>query len=370
MKIVVLHPNLMVKGGAEFVAVNFLDAFSNHKLILVTGVKPDFKVLERAFKVHLSPANITVSSVPLYENIPKLTLRRAIFIRRGYEWLRTHSSHYDVAISTQDVFPFPKRGIQYVHQLSLLAHSKLRGGNESVLGKRYWDLLNLLIPHSSRQKCSQNMTLCNSPWTKDVYEKFYCGHCEVITPPVRDDFPSIPYAARDNGFVCMGRLSKDKRQDLAIQFIDKLRERGNDVHLHVLGGGDSQYACKVKKESEKRSYVFFEGFVPRDTLTQIVASHKFGIHMKQVEHYGIVPAEMVRGGCIPLVPNSGGQKYIVLQNEKLLFNNFQQAVTKADRIINNLSLQNEILAELKSSNLNTPEAFREKIKRKVATFFD
>jgi len=49
----------------------------------------------------------------------------------------------------------------------------------------------------------------------------------------------------------------------------------------------------------------------RTEMAREVASHRFGIHTMENEHFGIAPAEFQRAGCIPFVHRSGGPVEIV-----------------------------------------------------------
>lgn len=191
--------------------------------------------------------------------------------------------------------------------------------------------------------------IVNSNWTAELM-KSQDVKSEVIHPPVNvTEFKAQrkPWEKRDNGFVCIGRLAKDKNILQNIEVIDQLRQRNHDVHLHIIGIQTNQdYFEEIAKQVRNRDYVILEGEVSKSRLIDLVCSHKFGIHGKEHERFGIVVAEMVSGGAIPFIPNSGGQREIVNFDDNLIFDDVDGAITKINRVLNDPKLQDEIQTSL------------------------
>ena len=104
--------------------------------------------------------------------------------------------------------------------------------------------------------------------------------------------------------------------------------------MHVLGGADdSPYGLRIKSLAEQnRDWVFLEGWAVGETKKKLLASHKYGIHGRENEPFGIAVAEMVNAGCMVFVPKGGGQVEIV-DNPALIFHNDADAVDKIDTIL-------------------------------------
>jgi glycosyltransferase involved in cell wall biosynthesis len=79
--------------------------------------------------------------------------------------------------------------------------------------------------------------------------------------------------------------------------------------------------------------VFLHENVSRGEMTELVARHRYGIHAKPDEHFGIAVAEIVKAGCIVFVPNDGGQVEIVGGDDRLLYRSAEDAVAKILRVM-------------------------------------
>ena len=106
--------------------------------------------------------------------------------------------------------------------------------------------------------------------------------------------------------------------------------------MHILSGSyDRDYRKLILElQNKNASWLFVEENLSRVELGQMLANHRYGIHGRANETFGISVAEMVKAGCIPFVPASGGQAEIVGANSLLTFQNSHEAV---ERIINVIS---------------------------------
>jgi glycosyltransferase involved in cell wall biosynthesis len=156
----------------------------------------------------------------------------------------------------------------------------------------------------------------------------------TVYPPVATDFPKVPWEEREDGFLCAGKIVPEKRPDAAIRILSGVRERGYDVHLHILGGlDDSPYAKRLKKLSEANAdWVFLEGMTYGERKKCLLAGHRYGINACENEAFGIAPAEMAKAGCITFAPDGGGQKEI-LDHPMLTFSDEEDAVGKIAAVL-------------------------------------
>jgi glycosyltransferase involved in cell wall biosynthesis len=193
----------------------------------------------------------------------------------------------------------------------------------------------------------------------------------TVYPPVNDDFLEIPWDECEEGFVCMGTVSPGKHVEDMILIIEKVRQEGFPVHFHIIGScSDPVYAKKIKRLCEENhEWLFWEGRLSRKQLTYLVAKHKYGIHGMPNEHFGIAVAEMVKAGCVPFVPNSGGQVEIV-QDRRLIYEDTEDAVYKIINILNNEVIQKDIRKNLlKRSAQFSTKVFMESIRTIVEQAF-
>lgn len=81
--------------------------------------------------------------------------------------------------------------------------------------------------------------------------------------------------------------------------------------------------------------------IPREKLSELISSQKFGIHGHNFEHFGMAIAEMITGGCIVFSPNGGGQVEIVNGCKEVLYDDTEDAVEKIEGVLNDEELQKD-----------------------------
>ncbi len=111
---------------------------------------------------------------------------------------------------------------------------------DSPVRKAYLGLCNLISAPAS-EAWKTNLTLANSGWTAALLKEQFGVESRVVYPPVAGSFPPVEWEQQENGFVCVGRVVPEKRMDAVIRILEKVREAGHDVHLHILGGLDDSH---------------------------------------------------------------------------------------------------------------------------------
>jgi glycosyltransferase involved in cell wall biosynthesis len=156
-----------------------------------------------------------------------------------------------------------------------------------------------------------------------------------------------------------------------IEVLRRVRQRGNDVHLHILGGGDTAYVESLRDlQAKNRDWVFLEGWVGGAEKARMVTGHRFGISGRKNEPFGIAVAEMVKAGCIVFVPNGGGQVEIV-DHPSLVFDDEDEAVDKICSVLEDTSLRPDLRAHLaQGMDKFSVEAFQEGVRQTVKEFFE
>ena len=81
-------------------------------------------------------------------------------------------------------------------------------------------------------------------------------------------------------------------------------------------------------------------------LEQLAGQSRYGIHAKRDVHFGMVPAEMVRAGCIVFVFDDGGRVEIVGAEDRLRYYSVSDAVEKIVGVPEDESAQTELRAVL------------------------
>jgi glycosyltransferase involved in cell wall biosynthesis len=379
MEIGLVHPNLNLRGGGEYVGLEFLNALQDeHDVTLVTLESPDLEKLNEFFGCEVeNNFDIIEASFPvsLFRKTDDSFNKLRNSLLKHYAGF--HEDKFDLMICTHNEAAFSNEGIQYIHFPETVNEDVFLEEGEvsfdlergrSPVHRVYLKFVNQYLPEKG--KVSQNRTLCNSSYTKEVFEEAYSSEADVLNPPVSMEFEDRkPFDDREDAFICVGRIAPPKDQKGLIRVFDEIN-REMDLPLYIVGEGSSDYADEVREMAHEREYVIFEGRLSREGLKEKICSVKYGIHNLRGEHYGLAPAEMVKGGCIVFVREKGGQTDIVGNNEQLIFENEEDAVGKIKKIIEDRVLREEILEDLGGNELNSPEDFRTEVKKVIENFED
>jgi glycosyltransferase involved in cell wall biosynthesis len=349
--IAVIHPDFSVKGGAEAVCMNVLESLQDcYDVTLFTTQTPDFEELNPYYNADVG--NITVrvptSSTLLNEAIgPRLGLLKYALLNRAIQ----ESLHaFDLVIGTFNELGADGSPILYFHhpvysQPKVALDARDQSGSRDV----YTEICRY-IAGASTERIRNSMALANSDWMADLVEKEYNIQPKTVYPPVdTEEFDPVPRDEQENGFVSIGRFAPDKNILRNIEIVTRLHQRGHDVHLHLIGPPHmSDYQQQIEARAEKHDFIYIENEVSRKELVQFVNTHRYGLHGKNNEHFGMVVAEMVAGEALPFVPNSGGQREIVNNQSALLYDSVSDAVENIDTVLSNPEFERTLRTNLPS----------------------
>ena len=361
----------MAKGGGEGVCMNVLEALDDHDLTLLTLTDPDLRELEEYFQTSVPDVDVRtpeyVEAFLAWLDDPRYNLRNALLNR----FVADRCERFDLVVGTDNELSVPGPLVQYVHtpRFARLVVSK-RVGEDSFADHAY-DRFSWRFGGFDPAQIRSSTLLSNSAWMAGVVQDAYGVRPEVVHPPV--DTPGFaargdrPWAEREPGFVTIGRLARYKNVLENVEILDRVRERGHDVHLHLVGPGyDDEYTREVERAAADREYVHVEGEVTREELVELVCEHRYGLHGKRHEHFGMAVAELVAGGTVPFVPNNGGQREIVA-SDRLTYDTVPEAVEKIDRVLSNP----ELASELRQGSAEIERRYgRERFQREIAAVVD
>lgn len=361
MKIGVVHDYLNSGGGAESVCMTICDTLEeDHTVELITLENPDISYLNEQFNTSVSKTSVKIPSKQiislnnLLDFIEQLSSKSLLVLKKSifYQYIKYIESNYDLMFVTKGEINLSTDSIHYIHcpkdALGSEGYKRtipIQVEDDSV--KRLYHKICSRIAGYSTEQMGNQLVLANSKWTKELTDTLYMTDSKVVYPPIEtENNQKVPWIEREEGFVMIGRITPDKRIMESIEVIEWLNSRGHNVHLHIIGAeNDLPYCREVRKKSDQLDYVFLEGRVPREKLLKIMRCHKYGIHMKSPEPFGMVVAEMVSSGIIPFVPRSGGQKEI-LNNKLLTFGNISEAKSCIESILSDKKIQKEIRTDL------------------------
>lgn len=194
----------------------------------------------------------------------------------------------------------------------------------------------------------KKISLTNSRWTKKRYESIYNDKAHIIYPTFL-----IPkfikgfqknYERRNNDFVILGRVSKDKNTIIGINFFKFLKNKIPQLgKLHIIGPCDQSLKRKIKSNLHNfKNVIIFHGYLSKKKRNKILENCKYGLHFAKFEHFGRAILEMHKHGIIVFVHNSGGSSEIVVdENQK--YSSMTELFYNIEKIVNVIKIRNKII---------------------------
>jgi glycosyltransferase involved in cell wall biosynthesis len=305
-------------------------------------------------------------------------LRGSLFAR----YARSQAYRFEVCISGYNLLDFGKPAIQLIadfafddalrRQYDPLPEGGRRWGYWSPLLRRGYLGLAHAVGGRSGYDGSGDWVVANSHWTAGILKSRLGMSCaRVIYPPVVGAGDDTPWKSRERGFVVLGRVSPEKRIDQVIRTLGRVRARGHDVVLRVIGPiGDDAYGHRVRGLiAENADWCIAEGALAGVAKSAMLARHRFAIHGREGEPFGIAVAEEMKAGCIPFVPREGGPAEIVGTDE-LTYAEEEEAVAKIVGVLENPARQGRLRAHLaERAACFSSERYMSEIRSLVADWF-
>ena len=317
-KIAIIHPDLGW-GGSEACALWAMEALKDdYDVCLITSSAVEFKKLNEYYGTSINSNQISVMTVSMPFILKKLNSFFALKYYRLARFCKRRANEFDVMFSSYNPMDFSKKGVQYILdptftcdllQLCAGYPRGLRGWfYQNSPWRRFYLNLSKTLSNLTEEGIKKNLTLVDSDWTGQLTSEVYGMKSTTVYPPVPSNYPQVNWEDREDGFVCIGRINSEKRIDKIIEILEEVRKRKKEIHFHIIGKiHDLKYARNVNQLLRKnQDWIFMEGEVASDRKIELVAKHKYGIHGRINEPFGIAPAEMVKAGCIVWVASGGG----------------------------------------------------------------
>jgi glycosyltransferase involved in cell wall biosynthesis len=376
-RVLLVQPSLQPPGGGNGVAAWILAALKDEHAVTVLTWEPiALEAINRFYGTRLRESDFAAVRVhPWLRRLLKLTrlplglLRTSLLLRA----CKQRQRDFDLCISANNECDFGRPGIQYVHfpwAYQERPAVDLRWYHLPSLVRAYYALC-IGIAGFSFERMARNLTLVNSDWTGRKVTERHGIPTTTLYPALAAEFPDVPWSERENGFVCVGRISPEKELEKVIDIVGAVRAAGADTHLHVAGTPDDpKYTERIRRLARAHpGWLFLEEKTARDDLLRLIARHRYGIHGMSEEHFGMAIAEMVEAGCVVFVPRGGGQVEIVGGDERLTFATRAEAVEKILRVMNDSEEERQLRAFLATrKELFAPARFVTRI-REIARSF-
>ena len=159
--------------------------------------------------------------------------------------------------------------------------------------------------------------LVNSNFTANRCKEVY-GYetSDTVYPGIEmDEFPATP-AEKEAYFLCVSQLTKFKNVDQAITSVARLKEKGIDIKLIVVGDGpERKHLIEQAGNLGITENIHFPGKVDREQLISLYARALCVIFLSVDEPFGIVPIEAQAAWTPVIATKSGGPLESVIDDE-------------------------------------------------------
>ena len=350
----IVQPSLQPPGGGNGVAAWALQALVHeHDVSLLTLTPVCLDVINEYYGTSLHCADFKIHLIrsTLYRLLcmapfPFSRLKSNLLLRTCK---RKHRD-YDVILTFNNEADFGRRGIQYIHfpwAYSTRPKVDLRWYHRIPFALKSYNNICKRITNFSFERMRSNLTLVNSDWTGEKVRERYNMKSITLYPPALGEFPNIPWEQRENGFVCIGRISPEKELEKIIDILSDVREKYVDINLKIIGSPDNaNYTRLIRDKCQTKSWILLYENLARSQLLELLAKQRYGIHGMRDEHFGMAVAELIRAGRIVFTPDSGGQVEIIGHDQRLLYKSKQDAVQKISAVLSDHELQHELLRYL------------------------
>ena len=374
MRILLVQRSLNPPGGGNAVAAWMVHALAGtHDVSTMTASRWDAARTNAFYGTAIPDGRVRQFVVPAPWNwlatLPDHRLNR-IRMCSVLRSARPLANDHDVLITADNFGAFPRPGIQYLHFPLNLQPRPWRLAPVVNVYFKFCDFL-VGVPWESARN---NMTLVNSDWTAAELTKLErIDAAKVLYPPVIDAGAGLPWERRRDTFLCIGRFHGSKRIERAMTIVQRLRAHAlPGARLAIVGSAvDPDYTKRLFRFAARdRDWIEFHEDLSRDALNRLMGESRYAIQAMEHEHFGMATAELLRAGCVVFPHRSGGSIEVVGGDDRLLWENEDQAVARIAAIVRDPAARDEIRWNLQhQARRYSPERFAAETLAIVESFY-
>lgn len=316
-------------GGSEFTPLAFISELQKRcEVTLALNWRSDVGRAAETLGIEIDLSRLRIEYVkPENAWLKKLDSILPFYRTRRLKQLAKEA---DVCISTANMFDFGKPAHHFVYLLRLFGDNAFcdylrgkpspRGLAGFRRGLRTFLAENLLRPllgiRSTRKILAdpEEHIYPTSHYVEKVMRGFYGEfNSTVFYPPTIFEFSEAGLERDPLQVVCLGQLFPEKRLRDVIAIVEHAREiSGLDLKLSFGGPlNASAYVAGLRKEAAEKPWMRLAGPVYGKEKEHFLLRATYAVHAERDEAFGIVAAEYLKGGLIPVVPDEGGTPEIV-----------------------------------------------------------
>ncbi len=358
-KIAIVHDELVRRGGAEMVLEELLRIYPQADVYaLYAGNIPKMTIDRKTYDIQTS----SLQKMPLWFRrhpgrlLPFLPQAAEQFDLSKYDLVISSASGFAKGVITRSGVPhlcYCHTPTRYLWDASHAVLNHRKGKN--ILLKLLFHYLRM-VDFTAAQR--PDAYIANSKYTQSRIKTYYRKDSTVVYPPIDTDFftPGHTQNTRDY-FLVVGRLSREKHFDHAIQVAEKL-----GLKLKIVGTGNDQ--GRLTKFAGKHTE--FLGQVSREELRELYRSAR-ALIQPGVEDFGMASVEALSCGTPIIAYGKGGICEIVTNGVQGVLYQDQLPETLAEAIRQFLRIERAFYAgNLQKRALSfTRESFKQGVSKQV-----
>jgi glycosyltransferase involved in cell wall biosynthesis len=287
MKIIQVCPrDYQSVGGVEHVVQKLSEGLTNkgHEVTIVCGNS-------KINSVNQTENNkIKIIRIPTYSpknsfHIPKdkNTVKEAL--GKNVDIVHSHSAHSVISLIPSDI----KNNAEVNWKLIYSMHFSTLG--YSMITRFIWRLFwkNRVNNSLKQADAIHSTSLIETNLLTKLFSNS-AGKISLIPLGLDDDVFHYTWDGKDSDYILYsGRLEKYKQVDLALQAVQRIREKGHNLKLYVKGSGSQ--ADYFKKIAAKKDWVVYLAPSERKNYLELVSQARAVISLSTAENFGIFLGE-------------------------------------------------------------------------------
>lgn len=377
-----------VGGGQRYIAV-VAEVLSRDHSVEVVHHCPEFDraAIEEAMEVDLS--RVAFRCLPRPERTAAAGRGPLVRLRRERELGAEISSPYDVFIDSSDCIPFfchARRGVLLTH-FPLVTFEEFHGHAHEDWMRRGWaQRLAAGAFHRlewRRRFATYDHCIVNSDFTRGWMKRLWGLDADVLHPPRRDGFRPQP---KESLVLAIGAFSNSqhKKHEALLEAFQHVARRGAAgwrlVMVGASGSSDEDRRYVDRLRAGARGFpVEIRTDVPGAELKELLERasllwHAMGYGVdaqrepRRLEHFGMVAAEALAAGCIPVAFRGGGLPEIIVDGENgCLWSHLDELVDRSLALMSNEQQRTRLsAAALRSAERFSKQAFESRLQQVMA----
>ena len=374
MKIVILDPYFESLGGGEKVVVVMAQHLAlQHEVIVLVKKPVDKAAVGTYFDTDLSQINFELLPresffvrviTSRYARLPG-RWKSIIFDRASLMALKKLNADLFINSLYQSSLPSPAPKSIYICMFpQKLQPYKAYHGAVRRLYNRLTTMMEVRLVGSRRTAIdSYTAVAANSNYTAGWVKKYWGRDAEVVYPVCDDMGPPLkkkPIILNVGRFFADNGSSHHKRQDELIKAFIKMRRDDWELHLAGSIGKDADakaYFASLQKLIAGHSNISIHPNMPFADIKKLrqqaaIYWHATGfgydqdIFPENQEHFGMVTAEAMSAGAVPIVYNSAGQTEVVTQGvEGFLWDSVDELIAQTKKVMDDRRLQKKLASD-------------------------